>query len=124
MGIIIRTTIYWFLMKTEKPYFIRKAFVMKIYEGCEKEYEQRHSPIWRDLYKTLKEYGVHNYSIFFVESTKQLFGYVEIENEKDWEAISETDVCKRWWKYMSDIMPSNEDNSPITLKAREVFHID
>jgi L-rhamnose mutarotase len=72
----------------------------------------------------LKEHGVANYSIFLEPETSQLFGYVEIESEERWAAIADTDECKRWWEFMKDIMPSNDDNSPISVELREVFHLD
>jgi L-rhamnose mutarotase len=103
---------------------IRKAFVMSVNAGKEKEYEQRHGPIWPELEKTLKAHGVHNYSIFLHPQTRQLFGYVEIEDEARWNAIAKTAICKKWWAYMKDIMPSNPDNSPVSLELKQVFHID
>lgn len=103
---------------------IRKAFVMSVNAGREAEYEKRHRPIWPELEKVLKEHGVHNYSIFLHPQTRQLFGYVEIEDETRWNAIASTPICKKWWTYMKDLMPSNPDNSPVSAALREVFHID
>jgi len=67
---------------------------------------------------------VRNYSIFLDESSHRLFGYAEIESEERWNAIAGTEVCKRWWAHMSDVMPSNSDNSPVSIELREVFHLD
>jgi L-rhamnose mutarotase len=103
---------------------VRKAFVMSVNAGSELEYERRHNPIWPELQRTLKEHGVHNYSIFLHPQTRQLFGYVEVEDEARWNAIARTDVCRRWWASMKDLMPSNPDNSPISQELREVFHLD
>jgi len=103
---------------------IRKAFVMSVHPGSEKEYEKRHNPIWPELEETLKSHGVHNYSIFLHPETRQLFGYVEIEDEARWDAIAETDICKKWWAHMTDVMPSNPDNSPQSVELKCVFHID
>ena len=103
---------------------LRKAFVMSLNAGCEQEYERRHRPIWKDLEDVLKQHGVHNYSIFLDAKTRRLFGYVEIEDEARRNAIANTDVCKRWWKHMKDMMPTNPDNSPVSAELREVFHID
>lgn len=103
---------------------IRKAFVMSVNAGSEAEYERRHRPIWAELEAVLKAHGVHNYSIFLHSETRQLFGYVEIEDEARWAAIAKTDVCKRWWAHMKDLMPANPDASPISRDLREVFHID
>lgn len=103
---------------------IRKAFVMSVNAGSEEEYEKRHNPIWADLEQTLKDHGVHNYSIFLHPETRQLFAYAEIESEERWAAIASTEVCRRWWKHMGDVMPSNPDHSPVSTELREVFHID
>ena len=103
---------------------IRKSFVMSVNAGQEAEYEHRHRPIWPELERVLKAHGVHNYSIFLHAPTRQLFGYVEIEDEARWAAIAQTPECRRWWKHMSDVMPSNADNSPVSAELREVFHID
>ena len=103
---------------------IRKAFVMSVNAGAEEEYEKRHRPIWPQLEAALKEHGVHNYSIFLHPETRQLFGYVEIEDEARWNAIAQTAICQKWWAHMQEIMPSNEDHSPVSQELHEVFHID
>ena len=103
---------------------MRKAFVMTVNAGAEEEYERRHRPIWPELEKTLLEHGVRTYSIFLLAQTRQLFGYVEIENEAQWEAISKTEVCQRWWNHMRQLMPTNADGSPVAMELREVFHIE
>lgn len=103
---------------------IRKAFVMSVNPGAEAEYARRHQPIWDELAATLKAHGVHNYSIFLHEETRQLFAYVEIEDEARWAAIAQTDVCRRWWKFMREVMPSHPDNSPVSRELREVFHLE
>ena len=102
---------------------IRKAFVMSVNAGCEEEYERRHRPIWAELEETLRAHGAHNYSIFLHPETRQLFGYVEVEDEARWGAIAQTDVCRRWWQHMSSVMPSNADGSPVATGLREVFYL-
>jgi len=103
---------------------IRKAFVMSVNEGQEAEYQRRHSPIWPEMERVLKEHGVHNYSIFLHPETRQLFGYVEVEDEARWDAIAQTEPCGRWWKHMADVMPTNPDSSPVSADLKEVFHLD
>ena len=103
---------------------IRKAFVMAVHAGQEAEYAKRHQPIWPELEAVLKQHGVHNYSIFLHPGTRQLFAYVEIEDEARWAAIAKTAACQRWWKHMGEIMPANPDLSPMSAELREVFHID
>ena len=103
---------------------IRKAFRMAVHPGQEAEYERRHDPIWPELEGALKEHGVDRYSIFLDASDGSLFAYVEMEDEARWNAIAATDVCRRWWKHMREIMPSNDDDSPVSRELPEVFHVE
>jgi L-rhamnose mutarotase len=103
---------------------LRKAFVMSVFPDRHDEYERRHNPIWPELEATLKAHGVHNYSIFLDEATNRLFAYAEIESEHQWAAIAKTEVCRRWWRHMREVMPSNDDDSPQSKPLREVFHLD
>jgi L-rhamnose mutarotase len=97
---------------------------MAVHAGHFDEYERRHSPIWRELEEVLTAHGAHRYSIYLDESDGSLFGYVEIEDEERWNAIAQTDVCRRWWTFMRDLMPVNPDDSPRSTVLREVFHLD
>ena len=103
---------------------LRKAFRMSVNEGRAGEYERRHRPIWPELERVLNEHGVRTYSIFLDEATNDLFAYAEIEDEARWRAIADTEVCRRWWRYMREIMPANPDDSPVADDLREVFHIE
>lgn len=103
---------------------IRKAFRMSVHPGQHAEYVRRHNPIWRELEETLLAHGVHSYSIFLDERTSELFAYAEFTSEERWNAVSRTEACQRWWKYMCEIMPSNSDNSPVSCELKEVFHIE
>jgi L-rhamnose mutarotase len=103
---------------------IRKAFRMAVNPMESGEYERRHSPIWPELRDVLRAHGVQDYSIFLDERDGSLFGYVEIEDEARWEAIATTPVCRKWWTYMRDIMPTNPDDSPRSTPLREVFHLE
>lgn len=102
---------------------IRKAFVMSVHPGQEAEYVRRHQPIWPELEATLRSHGVHTYSIFLDEATQQLFAYAEIEDEVRWAAIAQTEVCRRWWRSMSALMPSHPDHSPVSRDLTEMFHL-
>ena len=88
------------------------------------EYARRHQPIWPELEAVLREHGVREYSIFLDPETRDLFGYVEIEDEARWNAIADTDVCRRWWTSMRELMPSHADDSPVSRDLPEVFHLE
>lgn len=102
---------------------IRKAFVMSVNPGQEAEYERRHHPIWPELEAVLRSHGVQTYSIFLLPDTRQLFAYVEFTDETQWQAIASTEVCRRWWHHMREVMPTHPDASPVSLPLCEVFHL-
>lgn len=97
---------------------------MSVFPDREAEYMERHRAIWPELAAVLKAHGVHNYSIFLQPETKSLFAYLEIEDETRWQAIAQTEVCRRWWKHMAELMPSYPDYSPVSSSLTEVFHLD
>lgn len=97
---------------------------MSVHPAHVAAYIHRHQPIWEELAAVLRAHGSHNYSIFLDRTTHQLFGYVEIEHEARWQAVAQTEVCQRWWRFMQDLMPSNPDGRPIGRDLEEVFHLD
>ncbi len=101
-----------------------KGFKMKLYDGMEKEYEKRHNELWQDMKDMIHEYGGKNYSIFWDKDTNILFGYIEIEDEEKWNASAETEVCRRWWHFMANVMETNPDESPVSVDLKMMFHLD
>jgi L-rhamnose mutarotase len=104
--------------------WIRKGFVMAVLPGLAEEYERRHRPIWKELEKTLRDHGVHNYSIFHDAATNTLFGYVEIESDERWAAIGSTEIYGKWREYMCEVMVTDPPGSPVYAELKEVFHQD
>lgn len=103
---------------------MRKSFTMKLYEGKEAEYERRHNLLWSEMKEMIHQYGGRNYSIFLEPKSLILYGYIEIEDEKLWAKSAETEINRKWWDYMADIMETNPDNSPVCIDLHEVFHLD
>ena len=103
---------------------IRKMFKMKLFPGMEAEYKKRHDALWPEMKQMIREYGGRNYSIFLDPQTLTLVGYLEVEDETLWENSACTEVCRRWWDFMADIMETNPDNSPVSIDLRPVFHLD
>lgn len=101
----------------------RIAFSMQVHSDKHEEYRQRHNPVWEELVHILKEHGVVSYSIFLNSASSELFAYVEVLDMDHWNQIAKTAICREWWSYMSDVMPSNEDGSPQTTELTEVFHL-
>lgn len=102
----------------------RKGFLMTLKPGYSDEYKQRHQAIWAELAAVLNDHGVHNYSIFLDLGTGKLFGYAEIESEEMWQQVSQTQVCRRWWSSLKELMVTNSDDSPVAVALDEVFHLD
>lgn len=101
-----------------------KGFKMKLHAGMAEEYQRRHKELWDEMKEMIHQYGGSHYSIFLDEETNELFASIELENQEKWDQSAETEICRRWWDYMSDIMEVNEDNSPASKPLRWVFHLD
>ena len=105
----------------------RFAFKMFLKPGFEAEYEKRHAAIWPELVKMIKDSGVGNYSIYWDKDTNILFGYQECSGEGNSQDMSNgiDPITQKWWDMMADIMEVNpEDNSPVTIPLKEVFHLE
>ena len=103
---------------------IRKGFKMKLYDGMKEEYARRHNALWQEMKDMIHEYGGKNYTIFLDRETLTLFGYIELLDEEKWNQSAETEICRKWWDYMADIMETNPDNSPVSIDLKTVFHLD
>lgn len=101
----------------------RIAFKMKLFSGFQEEYRKRHDELWPELQELLKSTGIYEYSIFLDETSNDLFGFLKAENPKTLDDLPAHPVMQRWWKYMSDIMESNSDNSPVSIPLKEVFFL-
>ena len=97
---------------------------MKLKPGYESEYKKRHDDIWPELAKELSDAGVSDYSIFLDEETLALFAVQKLTDDNSSDDLPQTEIVKKWWAYMADIMETNPDNSPACITLKEVFHLD
>lgn len=102
----------------------RSAFTMKLKPGFQAEYKRRHDEIWPELVRELEAAGVSDYSIYLEESTLTLFAFQKVKDHNAADLLPSREIVKKWWKYMSDLMECNPDNSPVVVPLREVFHMD
>lgn len=102
----------------------RFGFKMKLYPGFREEYRKRHKEIWPELLTLLRSKGISNYSVFYDEETNILFGYQEQSGDKSSQDPDQPEIVYKWWKYMSDIMETNPDNSPVTVPLEQVFFME
>ena len=102
----------------------RVAFKMKLKPGMEAEYEKRHDEIWPELQTLIKSAGISDYSIFLNHETLTLFAVQKQDGGSSSQDLGQNPIVQRWWEYMSDIMETNEDHSPVTIPLKEVFHLE
>lgn len=102
----------------------RNAFIMKLKPGFAAEYKRRHDEIWPELARTLKQAGISDYSIYLDEETLTLFAFQKLACNDRVDTLAGQAIVKKWWKYMADIMETNEDFSPATRELKEVFYLD
>jgi L-rhamnose mutarotase len=102
----------------------RLAFKMKVNPGVIEEYKRRHDQLWPEHHKLLKDAGISEYSIFFDEETNYLFAFQKQAGDQGSQDLGQTEIVKKWWKYMADIMETNPDNSPVSIPLEEVFYME
>lgn len=99
------------------------AFKMKLKPGMAEEYKRRHDAIWPELKDLLASAGVYDYSIFLDEETNILFAVQRVRGTGGSQDLGKTDIVRKWWAYMADIMETNPDNSPVSIPLQEVFYM-
>lgn len=102
----------------------RLAFKMQLNEGQKAEYIKRHNEIWPELKTLLKDAGISEYSIFLDEETNTLFAFQKVSGDGGSQDLGQTEIVKKWWKFMADIMKTNPDYSPVTTPLEEVFYME
>ena len=101
----------------------RVALKMKLHAGQTEEYKRRHDELWPEMKELLKSIGIVDYAIFLDEETNTLFASLKIANPELLDTLPQTETVKRWWAYMTDIMDTNPDNSPVSIPLKEVFYL-
>ena len=102
----------------------RLAFKMFLNPGQKEEYKKRHDGFWPELNKLLKEAGVSESVIFLDEESGYLFAFQKVDGEGGSQDLGQNEIVQKWWKYMSDIMKTNPDNSPVSVPLEEVFYME
>ena len=103
---------------------IRRAFKMKLKAGFEEEYEKRHTEVWPEVEKELKKAGMYDYSIFFDPITNILIEVLKLTDDNTFDDLPQTEIMRKWDKFMADILESNPDNSPVITELKEVYRLE
>lgn len=101
-----------------------QAFRMKLKPGFADEYKRRHDKIWPELKKAISESGVYDYSIYLDEESLSLFAVQKVRDGGNPDAQKGMAIVRKWWDMMADIMDVNDDNSPVCVSLRPMFHMD
>lgn len=101
----------------------RIAFRMNLNPGQAAEYRKRHDEIPPELSQALKDAGVSDYTIWLDPETGHLFATLLRTEEHTMDVLPETEVVKRWWAFMADIMETNPDNSPAQVQLQPMFEL-
>ena len=62
--------------------------------------------------------------IFLDEETNTLYAFQKVSGDSGSQDLGQTEIVQRWWKYMSDIMKTNDNYSPVTVELKEVFYME
>ena len=100
------------------------GFKMKLYPGMEEEYKRRHDALWSEMKEMIHAYGGSDYSIFLDPETRILYASLRVEDEQRWAESANTEICRKWWDYMADVMETNPDHSPVSTDLELMFHLD
>jgi L-rhamnose mutarotase len=102
----------------------RIGFKMKLHAGHAAEYRKRHDEIWPELSEVITRSGTRDYSIFHDPETDILFGVLYVPDDAGLGDPGSEPIVRKWWDFMSDIMDTNPDKSPVQKPLVEVFHMD
>lgn len=102
---------------------IAKAFTMKLKPGFEGEYQIRHQNIWPELVQLLRDAGITDYRIFLEPSTGKLFALQLLDDTNFADTLATSEIMRKWWSHMADIMEVNPDSSPVCISLDQVFEM-
>jgi len=101
----------------------RIAFRMNLFPGQAAEYEKRHDEIFPELAQALKDAGVSDYTIWLDPESHHLFGILTRSDDHTMADLPGTEIMKRWWAHMADIMQTHPDNVPVQVPLKQVFYL-
>lgn len=99
------------------------AFKMQLNPGKAAEYKRRHDEIWPELEQALTDAGVRDYSIHLDLETNTLFAVMWRRKDHKLDDLAQTDLMRRWWDHMADIMETHPDSAPVATPLETVFHM-
>jgi L-rhamnose mutarotase len=105
---------------------VRYCFLLRVRPELLDEYTQRHTAVWPDMLRALKQAGWERYSLF-ARSDGLIVGYVEAEDlDAAQRAMAVTDVNTRWQQEMRRFFVSVDGQAPsgTPVLLEPVFNLD
>lgn len=96
---------------------------MNIKPEFEAKCKRRHDAIWPDLSAELTQAAISDCSIFLDPETLTLLATLKLVPNDTAASLPAEPILKKWWAFMSDIMETNVDNSPVSSELHEIFHL-
>ena len=97
---------------------------MQLKPGNVAEYKRRHDEIWPELVAQLEASGVRDYVIYLDPRTHTLYASQKLTEHNTADGLAQTQIVKKWWAHMADLMETNPDNSPVVRPLDEMFYMD
>ena len=101
----------------------RIAFRMNLYPGQAREYREaprRDLPRARAGAEGRRHLRLHDLAR---PETNHLFGILTRADDHTLDPLPDTEIMKRWWKHMADIMETNATNVPVQIPLKRVFYL-
>lgn len=106
------------------PGYTIVAAKLKLKPGRGEEYQKRHEAIWPELSHAIRAAGITDFSIFLDEETGTLFSVQKVAVTNTTAELRKSELMRKWWEHMADIMEVNPDHSPVRVPLKRVFHQD
>lgn len=104
---------------------MQNGFLMKLRPGCAGEYRTRHSAIWPEILRALRDAGVADYTIWLDPQSNTLFAQRRIDTPERLDDLRRNPAFRRWQEYMADLLEQNPDGSgPVSVPLEELFHME
>src|SRR6516162_6550265 len=103
----------------------RICFVLQVKPERVDEYRKRHTSVWPEMRKALRETGWDNYSLF-LRNDGLLVGYLETDSFEGARAgMAALEINERWQKEMAGFFVQPDGLLPDQAMAplEEVFHV-
>ncbi|MBX9454129.1 MAG: L-rhamnose mutarotase [Mesorhizobium sp.] len=99
----------------------RIAFRMVLNPGQAEEYRHRHDEIWPQMLAALRAAGISDYSIWLDPETNHLLATLVRADDHTMDDLPQTQINRRWWDFMADIMQVGDRNEPVVVPLQRVF---